>query len=187
MIAWVGALQLPHPLLNSFTDALHCRARATACSISANELPASVALAAAGPSGGLRWRRLSRAVPAVQPDARPRRPTAVRSRQSAVRLMAAATAEDYGRKGDPFSQMSGEERDAFFEQLDDACAAAGVGQSARFQGLLDAMRASESRWKVLSTGQVVEAAKHFPGLTAMPACDRRVGKTVEYIPRLCRP
>ena len=59
---------------------------------------------------------------------------------------------------------------AFLRQLDEECAAAGVAQSSRFRGLLDAMgEGGDAEWRVLSTGQIVQSAKHFPGLTAMPA------------------
>lgn len=69
--------------------------------------------------------------------------------------------------------MDLEERREFFKQLDDACVAAGVKQSERFCGLLDAMGEVDAPlWRVLSTGQIVESNKHFPGLTAMPAWDR---------------
>ena len=72
-------------------------------------------------------------------------------------------------KSEVFGEMGAEEQAAFLRQLDDACAAAGVGQSARFRGLLDAMAEGDgTEWRVLSTGQIVQAAKHFPGLTAMP-------------------
>ena len=75
-------------------------------------------------------------------------------------------------KSEIFSEMSTEERTAFFQQLDDECVAAGVSQSSRFRGLLEAMgEEGASQWRVLSTGQIVESAKHFPGLTAMPAWD----------------
>ena len=72
-------------------------------------------------------------------------------------------------KSEVFGEMGAEEQAAFLRQLDDACAAAGVGQSARFRGLLEAMAEGDgTEWRVLSTGQIVQAAKHFPGLTAMP-------------------
>ena len=59
-------------------------------------------------------------------------------------------------KSEVFGEMSAEEQAAFLRQLDDACAAAGVGQSARFRGLLEAMAEGEgTEWRVLSTGAVL--------------------------------
>ena len=73
-------------------------------------------------------------------------------------------------KSEVFGEMSAEAQAAFLRQLDEECAAAGVAQSSRFRGLLDAMReGGDAEWRVLSTGQIVQSAKHFPGLTAMPA------------------
>ena len=71
-------------------------------------------------------------------------------------------------KSEVFGEMGAEEQAAFLRELDDACAAAGVRQSARFRGLLEAMAEGGTEWRVLSTGQIVQSAKHFPGLTAMP-------------------
>jgi hypothetical protein len=72
-------------------------------------------------------------------------------------------------KSEVFGDMGAEEQAAFLRELDGACAAAGVRQSARFRGLLEAMaEGGGTEWRVLSTGQIVQSAKHFPGLTAMP-------------------